>query len=47
MFAPGGGSTDSDFQHVGRFPGALAEGAMCSVLVLEVDHKSYFPIVIL
>lgn len=47
MFAPGGGSTDSDFQHVGRFPGALAEGAMCWVLVLEVDHKSYFPIVIL
>lgn len=47
MFAPGGGSTNSDFQHVGRFPGTLAEDTMCWVLVLEVDHKSYFPIVIL
>ena len=46
-FAPDGGSTDADFQHAGRPPGALAEGAMCWVLVLEVDHKSYFPIVIL
>ena len=47
MFAPDGGSTDADFQHVGRFPGDLAEGAMCWVLVLEVDHKSYFLTVIL